>query len=112
MPWSAGTPGHCSTIRDPRCQGALLEGRVATSRAAGDLMTQGLPRPMCFVAMPAGRRSDPRDPELVVDFDRVFGVLEAMFEKAGYQTVRVDLEKPAGAVPRSLREQLFVAELV
>lgn len=75
-------------------------------------MTASPPRPMCFVAMPFRKRADPRDPQLIIDFDQVFSVLKAIGEGAGYQTDRADLEQSGGMIHRAMYERLLVAELV
>jgi hypothetical protein len=75
-------------------------------------MTASPPRPMCFVAMPFRKRADPRDPQLIIDFDQVFSVLEEIGKGAGYQTDRADLEHSGGLIHRAMYERLLVAELV
>src|SRR5256885_9017600 len=75
-------------------------------------MTAGPPRPMCFAAMPFGRKAAPDDAALVVEFNQVWLALERILTGAGYETQRADLETSGGFVHRAMYERLLVAELV
>lgn len=68
-------------------------------------------RPLCFVAMPFGKkRLRPHGP--LVDFDAVFASIRRGVEQARLECLRADLDPSGGFIHRSMYEALVVAELV
>ncbi|MBI9089992.1 MAG: DUF4071 domain-containing protein [Desulfobacterium sp.] len=69
------------------------------------------PRPLCFVAMPFGRkRIEPGGPE--IDFDPIYKAIQAGVEKSGIDCNRADFDPNGGFIHRSMYEALMVAEFV
>jgi hypothetical protein len=69
-------------------------------------------RPICFVAMPFGKKALPGKRNQVVDFDRVFGHIEKGAKAAGMEVIRADFELAGGFIQKPMYERLLVAEYV
>jgi tetratricopeptide repeat protein len=74
--------------------------------------TDFLPRPLCFVAMPFGRRAPPGATKPKIDFDKVYETIKGAVEKAGLECLRADFDPSGGFIHRSMFEALLVAEYV
>lgn len=70
------------------------------------------PRPMCFIAMPFGRKAPPGRGEPEIDFDDVWRVFERAITAAGLAPVRADVQPGGGFVHRQMYEGLMFAEYV
>ncbi len=66
-------------------------------------------RPMCFIAMPFGRRSADG---VTIDFDRTWGYIHRGAEEAGLEAIRADVEPGGGFIHKAMLERLLVAEYV
>jgi hypothetical protein len=75
-------------------------------------MTDPALRPLCFVAMPFGRKAPPGKRAPLIDFDRVYRAICDGVEAAGLECVRADFEKSGGLIQRPMFERLLVAEFV
>jgi len=67
-------------------------------------------RPLCFVLMPFGRKSDPLGgPD--IDFDRIYedGIRPAI-EAAGMEPIRADEERTGGIIHKAMFERLLLCE--
>jgi MAP3K TRAFs-binding domain len=66
------------------------------------------PRPLCFVLMPFGSKTDPSGgPD--IDFDRVYGsAIRPGIEDADMQPIRADEEELGGIIHRAMFERLLV----
>jgi tetratricopeptide (TPR) repeat protein len=69
-------------------------------------------RPMCFIAMPFGKRKAHSAGHAMVDFDRVHTHLCEGAEAAGLETIRADFELAGGFIHKPMLERLLVAEYV
>jgi hypothetical protein len=69
-------------------------------------------RPVCFVAMPFGRKAPPGRRKPVVDFDRIFSHIEKSATTAGMEVIRADFEPSGGFIHKPMYERLLVAEYV
>ncbi|MFL5309926.1 MAG: TRAFs-binding domain-containing protein [Myxococcales bacterium] len=67
-------------------------------------------RPMCFVAMPFGRKSKPGAD--AIDFDDVYEGIRTAVEAADLECIRADYEQGGGFIHRPMYERLLVAEYV
>ena len=67
-------------------------------------------RPMCFIAMPFGRR--PADSGMIIDFDRIHSFIHKGAEAAGLEAIRADFEPAGGFIHKPMLERLLVAEYV
>src|SRR5437762_13906250 len=70
------------------------------------------PRPLCFVAMPFGKKSAPGATGAVLDFDAVYAAMVPAIEKVGLDCRRADFDPSGGFIHRSMFEALLVAEYV
>lgn len=70
------------------------------------------PQPMCFIAMPFGRKAPPGRDGPEVDFDEVWHVLERAITTADLTAVRADVQPGGGFVHRQMYEGLMFAEYV
>lgn len=75
-------------------------------------MENGLPQPMCFVAMPFGKKSPAGKKEPLIDFDVIYQHVEQAVSDAGFECVRADFEATGGFIHRPMYERLLVAEYV
>jgi len=75
-------------------------------------MENSLPRPMCFVAMPFGKKSPAGTKEPLIDFDAIYHSVKQTVTDAGLECVRADFEASGGFIHRSMFERLLVAEYV
>lgn len=66
-------------------------------------------RPMCFIAMPFGRRSAEG---VTIDFDRTWRSIHRGAEEAGLEPIRADVEPGGGFIHKAMLERLLVAEYV
>ena len=69
-------------------------------------------RPICFVAMPFGRKSPPGRRQPLVDFDRIFSHIDMSATGAGMEVIRADYEPSGGFIHKPMYERLLVAEYV
>ena len=69
-------------------------------------------RPICFVAMPFGKKPPPGKKKPLIDFDRVYSFLERAVVDAGLECMRADFEAAGGFIHRPMYERLLVAEYV
>ena len=70
-------------------------------------------RPMCFVAMPFGKKTVPGDAEnREINFDSVYVSLERAVKGKDLECVRADYEAAGGFIHRHMFERLLVAEYV
>ena len=70
------------------------------------------PRPMCFVAMPFGKKPPPGRRKPVIDFERIYGVLRKAVEAERVECIKADYELTGGFIHRAMFERLLVAEYV
>lgn len=70
------------------------------------------PRPMCFLAMPFGRKAPPGRDIPVIDFDRIRTFMERAVKKNQLECIRADFEQLGGFIHRPMFERLMVAEYV
>ncbi|MBV9157407.1 MAG: DUF4071 domain-containing protein [Acidobacteriaceae bacterium] len=68
--------------------------------------------PMCFIAMPFGKRKADALGQAIVDFDLVHTRLCEGAEAAGLETIRADFELAGGFIHKPMLERLLVAEYV
>jgi hypothetical protein len=67
------------------------------------------PRPLCFVLMPFGSKTDPTG--LVIDFDAVYGEFIApAVAQAGLRAIRADEEQVGGIIHKPMYERLILCE--
>src|SRR5262245_49052158 len=69
-------------------------------------------RPMCFIAMPFGKRAPIGKKKPLIDFDRIYTYIEAAVEAAGLEPIRADFEPAGGFIHKPMLERLLVAEYV
>lgn len=69
-----------------------------------------LPKPMCFVAMPFGKKPPPGKEKPLIDFDVIYKYIEQAVEQTGLECVRADFEAYGGFIHRQMYERLLVAE--
>lgn len=69
------------------------------------------PRPLCFVAMPFGRKSIEKGGKKI-DFDQIFKAICQGVEQAEIECQRADFDPSGGFIHRSMFEALIVAEFV
>jgi hypothetical protein len=69
-------------------------------------------RPMCFVAMPFGKRTPPGKKKPLIDFDEIYGCIKRGAEAAGLESIRADFEPSGGFIHKPMLERLLVAEYV
>src|SRR5215471_15393494 len=69
-------------------------------------------RPMCFIAMPFGKRAPIGKKKPLIDFDRIYTYIEAAVEAAGLDPIRADFEPGGGFIHKPMLERLLVAEYV
>jgi tetratricopeptide (TPR) repeat protein len=68
-----------------------------------------MPKPLCFVAMPFGRKPAPSG--AVIDFDAVYGALIApAIEGASMEPLRADDEQVGGLIHKPMFERLLLCE--
>ena len=69
-------------------------------------------RPLLFVAMPFGRKSDPSG-RFEIDFDDIYGrAIKVAAEAAGVDVIRADEEVLGGPIHVAMYERLLLAEIV
>ncbi|PQP34043.1 DUF4071 domain-containing protein, partial [Desulfobacteraceae bacterium SEEP-SAG9] len=73
-------------------------------------MNDNIPRPMCFVAMPFGKKPPPGKQKPLIDFDHTYSFIERAVLEAGLECVRADFEAYGGFIHRQMYERLLVAE--
>ena len=66
-------------------------------------------RPMCFIAMPFGRRAADG---ITIDFDSTSTYIHRGAEAAGLDPIRADVEPAGGFIHKPMLERLLVAEYV
>jgi MAP3K TRAFs-binding domain len=71
-------------------------------------------RPMCFIAMPFGRReaTGPGGATIAIDFDEIHTYLHKGAEAAELDPIRADFELAGGFIHKPMFERLLVAEYV
>jgi hypothetical protein len=69
------------------------------------------PRPLCFVAMPFGKKAAPGG-GTALDFDAVYQAMATAIERVGLECHRADFDPSGGFIHRAMFEALLVAELV
>lgn len=69
-------------------------------------------RPMCFVAMPFGRKAPAGKKKPKINFDKVYNTIERAVTAEGLECVRADFEASGGFIHRPMYERLLVAEYV
>ena len=70
------------------------------------------PRPMCFVAMPFGKRAPPGKKKPVINFDLIYEQIEKAVVAEGLECIRADFETGGGFIHKPMYERLLVAEYV
>ena len=67
-------------------------------------------RPLCFVIMPFGKKSDPAGgPD--IDFDKIYGeALKPAIEAADMEAIRADEERTGGIIHKPMFERLLLCE--
>lgn len=70
------------------------------------------PLPLCFVAMPFGRKSAAGSASPTIDFDRIYETIRAAVSAEGLECVRADFEAAGGFIHLPMYERLIVAEYV
>ncbi len=69
-------------------------------------------KPICFVAMPFGKKPPPGMQAPLVDFDAIYHVMAEAITAAGLETVRADFESAGGFIHSAMFERLLLAEYV
>lgn len=69
-------------------------------------------RPMCFIAMPFGKRAPVGKKKPLIDFNRIHSYIAAAVEAAGLEPIRADFEPGGGFIHKPMLERLLVAEYV
>lgn len=69
-------------------------------------------QPMCFVAMPFGKKAPPGRKKPRIDFNAIFEVIKGAVEGAGLECVRADYEPGGGFIHKPMFERLLLAEYV
>jgi tetratricopeptide (TPR) repeat protein len=69
-------------------------------------------RPICFVAMPFGKKAPPGKRTPLVDFDRIYSHIQSAATTAGMEVIRADFETVGGFIHKPMYERLLVAEYV
>jgi hypothetical protein len=69
-------------------------------------------RPMCFIAMPFGKRTPAGKKKPLIDFDHIHTYIKEGAEAAGLESIRADFEPSGGFIHRPMLERLLVAEYV
>src|SRR5512134_686038 len=68
-----------------------------------------MPQPLCFVAMPFGKK--PTMGGTQIDFDEVYGeLIRPAIEEAGLEPLRADEEMTGGIIHRPMFERLILCE--
>jgi tetratricopeptide (TPR) repeat protein len=75
-------------------------------------MSDAPPPPMCFVAMPFGKKPPPGKKKPLIDFNHVYSFFERAVVDVGLECVRADFEATGGFIHRPMYERLLVAEYV
>lgn len=75
-------------------------------------MGNTLPQPMCFVAMPFGKKSPVGKQKPLIDFDLIYEQVRQAVSDTGFDCVRADFEAAGGFIHRPMYERLLVAEYV
>jgi tetratricopeptide (TPR) repeat protein len=75
-------------------------------------MNSAPPKPMCFVAMPFGKKPPPGKRKPLIDFDRIYQFIESAVIEEQLECVRADFEAIGGFIHRPMYERLLVAEYV
>jgi hypothetical protein len=86
--------------------------KAARPVSSDDAGSPPLPRPMCFVAMPFGRKAPPGKRKPLIDFDKIFKAIASTVEGEHIECVRADFEASGGFIQRPMFERLLVAEYV
>ncbi len=69
-------------------------------------------RPLCFVAMPFGKKRD-TEGQCEIDFDRIYeAAIRPAAERVGVDVIRADEERSAGIIHVPMFERLLLAEIV
>lgn len=69
-----------------------------------------MPKPLCFVLMPFGKKSDPTGGE-PIDFDRIYDVaIRPAIDQAGFDAIRADEERTGGIIHKAMFERLLLCE--
>lgn len=67
-------------------------------------------RPLCFVIMPFGQKSDPSGGP-AIDFDKIYaGALAPAIEAAGMEPIRADEERTGGIIHKPMFERLLLCD--
>lgn len=85
--------------------------RTATRNSSmeNDMTIMRDPRPLCFVLMPIGQKTDPTG--LVIDFDVVYrDFIAPAIEDAGLRAVRADEEQVGGIMHKPIYERLILCD--
>jgi len=69
-------------------------------------------KPVCFVAMPFGRKPPPGADAPLVDFDAIYRVMAEAITAAGLEVIRADFESSGGFIHGAMYERLLLAEYV
>ena len=75
-------------------------------------MKSSPPKPMCFVAMPFGKKSPPGKTKPKIDFDKIYKFIREAVESENLECIRADFEKSGGFIHKPMFERLLVAEYV
>ncbi len=75
-------------------------------------MNKKPPRPMCFVAMPFGKKAPPGKKKPVIDFDNIFKHVERAVDAEKLECVRADFDPTGGFIHKPMYESLLVGEYV
>lgn len=70
------------------------------------------PLPMCFVAMPFGKKAAPGTDKPVIDFDGIYEAINTAVQSQNLECIRADYEVSGGFINRPMYERLIVAEWV
>jgi hypothetical protein len=82
------------------------------SSTNNDVTAAGALRPMCFVAMPFGRRAPAGQQAPLIDFDSVHAAIDRGARAAGLEPIRADFELYGDFIHKPMLERLLVAEYV
>jgi hypothetical protein len=76
------------------------------------MMSDAPLHPMCFVAMPFGKKPPLGKRKPLINFDRVYFFLERAVVDVGLECIRADFETTGGFIHRPMYERLLVAEFL
>ncbi len=102
--------GYRYRYRHLRNRQLLKENAIVRNNRETDVETTV--NPVCFVAMPFGRKPPPGARTPLVDFDAIYRVMADAIGAAGLEAIRADFESGGGFIHGAMFERLLLAEYV